>query len=99
MHGRLLALLSLVVFAGTVQAQSPAPLMFASALSDWKTGPDGVARMNLVGDSTSPASLATFRLRFPASAGDSTRATVHFHLGTEHILVLKGRWWWAWVIA
>src|SRR5262245_54306216 len=67
------------------------PLFLASAFSDWKTGPDGVARMNLVGDSTSPTGLSAFRLRYPAGVGkDSTKALVHFHMGTEHVLVLKG---------
>src|SRR5437899_852274 len=67
------------------------PLFLASAFADWKTGPDGVARMNLVGDSTSPTGLRAFRLRYPANIGnDSTRAAVHFHMGTQHILVLRG---------
>jgi quercetin dioxygenase-like cupin family protein len=79
----------LLVIAALQQAPA-APIFYASAYSDWKTGPDGVARMNLVGtDSTSPAGLSTFRLRYPASR-DSTRATVHYHFGTQHILVLKG---------
>jgi quercetin dioxygenase-like cupin family protein len=78
-----------------LQAQSApkdAPARFlASAFADWKTGPDGVARMNLVGDSTSPTGLSAFRLRYPANVGkDSSKAVVHFHMGTEHILVLKG---------
>src|SRR5438105_695102 len=86
-------LLGLIVLLASVATSASAqqPLMYASAISDWKTGPDGVARMNLVGDSTSPTGLATFRLRYPAGVGkDSSKAVVHFHLGTEHILVLKG---------
>ena len=67
------------------------PRFLASAFSDWKTGPDGVARMNLVGDSASPTGLSAFRLRYHAGVGsDSSKAVVHFHMGTEHILVLKG---------
>src|SRR5690242_11813175 len=73
--------------AQSVPKDAPARYL-ASAFSDWKTGPDGVARMNLVGDSLSPTGLAAFRLRYPGN--DSARATVHFHMGTEHILVLKG---------
>src|SRR5689334_15971694 len=77
--------------AARAQATRPdAPASYlASAFSDWKTGSDGVARMNLVGDSTNPTGLSTFRLRYPANY-DSTKAQVHFHMGTEHILVLKG---------
>jgi quercetin dioxygenase-like cupin family protein len=65
--------------------------MYASAVSDWITGPDGVARMNLVGDSNSITGLSTFRLRYPAGVKkDSSKAVIQFHLGTEHVLVLKG---------
>jgi quercetin dioxygenase-like cupin family protein len=65
--------------------------MYASAVTDWVTGPDGVARMNLVGDSNSVTGLSTFRLRYPAGvAKDSSNAAIQFHLGTEHVLVLKG---------
>jgi quercetin dioxygenase-like cupin family protein len=65
--------------------------MYASAITDWVTGPDGVARMNLVGDSDSITGLSTFRLRYGARvAKDSSKAVVQFHLGTEHVLVLKG---------
>lgn len=65
--------------------------MYASAVSDWVTGRDGVARMNLVGDSDSVTGLSTFRLRYAAGvAKDSSKAVVQFHLGTEHVLVLKG---------
>lgn len=85
---------ALVLFyplAALAQSVPAAPSYLASAFSDWKTGPDGVARMNLVGDSTSPTGLGAFRLRYPAKVGsDSSKAAVHFHMGTEHILVLKG---------
>lgn len=64
--------------------------MYASAVSGWHTGADGSARMNLVGDSTMVTGLSTFRLRYPVGAGDSTRARVQCHLGTEHIFVLRG---------
>ena len=86
----LLCSMILAVHAGVSYAQA-GPLFVASAFSDWKTGPDGVARMNLVGDSTSPTGLSAFRLRYPAGVGsDSSKAVVHFHMGTEQILVLKG---------
>jgi quercetin dioxygenase-like cupin family protein len=50
-----------------------------------------VARMNLVGDSTAPTGLSAFRLRYAANVGkDSSKALVHFHMGTQHILVLRG---------
>ncbi len=77
---------------GAQAARPDAPTGFiASAFVDWKTGPDGVQRMNLVGDSTSPTGLSAFRLRYPANVGkDSTAALVHFHMGTQQILVLKG---------
>ena len=86
----LLLALPLTVRAQSAPANAPARFL-ASAFSDWKTGPDGVARMNLVGDSTSPTGLSAFRLRYPANIGnDSSKAAIHFHMGTEHILVLKG---------
>lgn len=73
------------------RGQPGEPRMYASAVSDWVTGPDGVARMNLVGDSNAVTGLSTFRLRYPAGvAKDSSKAVVQFHLGTEHVLVLKG---------
>jgi quercetin dioxygenase-like cupin family protein len=83
----------LLLYPAVMRAQAARPdapaSYLASAFSDWKTGSDGVARMNLVGDSTNATGLSTFRLRYPANY-DSTKATVHFHMGTEHILVLKG---------
>src|SRR5215471_3536878 len=95
MQRPLLAIMALATLTTAGLPQSPPPLdasasYLASAFSDWKTGRDGVARMNLVGDSTNPTGLSAFRLRYSASAGDSTKAQVHFHMGTEHILVLKG---------
>src|SRR5216117_3302378 len=91
----LLCSIALAARTLSVQAQAPTPgngpsLMYASALSAWHTGPDGIARMNLVGDSTSPTGLSTFRLLYPGKGGDSIKATVHFHMGTEHIIVLRG---------
>ena len=78
--------------AQTASVPTDAPAGFiASAFSDWKAGRDGVQRMNLVGDSISPTGLSAFRLRFPANVGkDSSKAEVHFHLGTQYVLVLKG---------
>src|ERR1041384_2438814 len=84
----------LLALASPAAAQAPGrdqPLMFASAVSDWHTGTDGLQRMNLVGDSSAATGVSVFRLRYPAGVGkDSSKATVHFHLATEHVLVLKG---------
>ncbi len=85
----------LFALASAAGAQGREPIgqahMYASAISGWITGPDGVARMNLVGDSNSVTGLSTFRLRYPAGvAKDSSKAVVQFHLGTEHLLILKG---------
>src|SRR2546428_10889303 len=78
-----------------LQAQQPArgtPAMAASGLTEWRTNPDGVARMNLVGrEPASPTEFVAFRERYPATfMADSTRITVHQHISTQHILVLRG---------
>jgi len=90
----LVAAALVLAFPTIARAQSapalPGPSYLASAFSDWKTGPDGVARMNLVGDSVSPTGLSAFRLRYPAGVGsDSTKAAVHFHMGTQHLTVIR----------
>ena len=89
----LLAMVLLLLGSGAA-AQSPdgnQPRFYASAVSPWHRGPDGVERMNLVGDSISPTAVNAFRLRYPAGVGkDSSKASIHFHFGTEHVLVLKG---------
>jgi quercetin dioxygenase-like cupin family protein len=78
------------LFAQTPQA-AQAPQFLASALWEWRSTGDGLLKMNLVGgDSPSPTELATYRRRFPAGAFDSTKATVHYHLATIHVIVLKG---------
>jgi hypothetical protein len=69
------------------------PMNFlASAMSPWRTGPDGVARMNLVGRADpSPTEFVAYRERYPATyLGDSTKVAVHRNVGTAHILVLHG---------
>jgi hypothetical protein len=73
-------------------AQSGPTNFLASGLSPWRTGPDGVARMNLVGRTDpSPTELVAYRERYPAAyLGDSTKVTVHRNVGTAHILVLHG---------
>ena len=73
------------------------PMRFlASELSPWRTGPSGVARMNLVGHSPPYATeVRVYRERYPATfLGDSTKAPVHRTVGTAYILVLTdpGRW-------
>ena len=51
----------------------------ASGLSPWRTGPSGVARMNLVGRTNPSATeVQVYRERYPATfLGDSTKATAH----------------------
>jgi hypothetical protein len=69
------------------------PVRFlASQLSPWRTGPTGVARMDLVGGPKASATQVTvYRERYPATyIGDSTKATVHRNVGTAYILVLDG---------
>src|SRR3954470_23774905 len=92
MRSLTLSLFLAVSSASASVAQAPAPAAFsASALSEWRTGTDGVMRMNLVGDSTAPTGVNVFRKRFPAGvAKDSSKARVHFHMATMHVLVLRG---------
>jgi hypothetical protein len=61
-------------------------------LSPWRTGPTGVARMNLVGHpKPSATEVVVYRERYPAKyLGDSTKATVQRDVGTAFVLVLKG---------
>jgi hypothetical protein len=69
------------------------PMAFlASGLSEWRSGPNGVARMNLVGRADpSPTEFVAYRERYPGTyLGDSTKVTVHRNVGTAHILVLHG---------
>lgn len=69
------------------------PMRFlASELSPWRTGPSGVARMNLVGHSPPYATeVRVYRERYPATfLGDSTKAPVHRSVGTAYVLVLHG---------
>ena len=64
----------------------------AGQLSPWRTGPTGVARMNLVGGPKASATdVLVYRERYPATyLGDSTKASVHRNVGTAYILVLHG---------
>src|SRR5208283_5129325 len=78
----------------SVACQGPGgPMRFlASQLSPWRTGPTGVARMNLVGGPNASATqVVVYRERYPATfLGDSTKATVHRNVGTAYIIVLQG---------
>jgi quercetin dioxygenase-like cupin family protein len=65
----------------------PAPTVPAG-LADWHPmGTNGASMMRLVGG-TSPTELTAFRVRYPA--GFKVDSGVHYHLGTEHVTVLKG---------
>jgi quercetin dioxygenase-like cupin family protein len=59
----------------------------ANGLTEWRTVSDGVERMDLV-VSDSPTELKAFRIRY--RAGLPTDSGAHYHLGTEHVVVLKG---------
>jgi hypothetical protein len=78
----------------SVACKGPAgPMRFlASQLSPWRTGPTGVARMNLVGGPNASATqVVVYRERYPATfLGDSTKATVHRNVGSAYVLVLNG---------
>jgi len=64
----------------------------ANDVTPWRTGPDGVTRMNLVGRSNPSATeVQVYRERYPATfLGDSTKATVYRNVGTAYIIVLEG---------
>ena len=69
------------------------PMRFlASGLSPWRTGPNGVGRMNLVGrPNPSATEVQVYRERYPATyLGDSTKATAHRNVGTAYVVVLHG---------
>jgi quercetin dioxygenase-like cupin family protein len=60
----------------------------AAGLAEWRSmGPSGMEMMRLVG-TDSPTEMAAFRVRYPA--GFKIDSGVHYHLGTEHVVVLKG---------
>jgi hypothetical protein len=69
------------------------PMRFlASGLSSWRTGPGGVARMNLVGHAHPlPTEVVAYRERYPATyLADSSKATVHRNVGSAYIQVMQG---------
>jgi quercetin dioxygenase-like cupin family protein len=72
---------------GGASPRQDAPPGPASGLLEWRAGANGVARMNLVGGD-SPTELTAFRIRYPAGFANDRGA--HFHVWTEHIIVMKG---------
>ena len=59
----------------------------ANGLKEWRAQANGGWIMPLAGGK-STTDLTTFRIRYPATfKGDSTP---HYHLGTEHFIILKG---------
>jgi hypothetical protein len=53
----------------------------------WQIKAEGVAKMPLAGG-LSTTDLTTFRMYYPATL--KVDRTPHYHLGTEHVIVLKG---------
>jgi hypothetical protein len=88
------AAMPLAAQADSVACKGPGgPMRFlASGLSPWRTGPTGVARMNLVGHPhPSATQVVVYRERYPAKfLADSTKAAVHRNVGTAYIMVLHG---------
>ena len=78
--------LAALALSAQAQAQPPhdAP---ANGLKEWRVGSNGVAVMPLAGGK-SATDLTTFRIRYPA--GFKADSTAHYHLGTEHVIILKG---------
>jgi mannose-6-phosphate isomerase-like protein (cupin superfamily) len=72
------------VFAATAE-QPPAPV--ETGLKPWVVRPSGVARMMLAGG-LSTTDMTTFRMYYPSTF--KVASGVHFHAGTEHVIVLKG---------
>jgi len=69
------------------EAQLPERYVPTAGLKEWRVSPSGVGQMDLVvGDS--PTAMRAFRTRFPANFPTDTGA--HYHLGTEHIVILRG---------
>lgn len=88
----LLVVVALVLLPGlldvAVNSQSAeAPPGPANGLSEWRPLKNGVARMDLVGGD-SPTELKAFRIRYPADFKNDRGA--HYHLWTEHVVVLQG---------
>jgi mannose-6-phosphate isomerase-like protein (cupin superfamily) len=58
-------------------------------LGDWRPMGNGGYIMRLVGSTPpSPTELTAFRVRYPANF--KADSGVHYHLGTEHVVMLKG---------
>jgi len=80
-------LLASCVLTAPVAAQPSGGYVPTTGLKEWRVSPSGVARMELVG-SESPTAMKAFRTRFPTGFQSDTGA--HYHLGTEHIVILRG---------
>ena len=81
-----------VVLTVRAEAQQGARYEPTAGLKEWRVSPSGAARMDLVtGDS--PTSMNAFRIRYPA--GMPTDTGSHYHLGTEHIVILRGTLYFA----
>ena len=80
-------LLMSCVLALPLAAQPSTEYVPTTGLREWRVSPSGVARMELIGGD-SPTAMKAFRIRFPAGFQSDTGA--HYHLGTEHIVILKG---------
>ena len=81
MRLRLMLTALLLATSSRVHAQSPA------GLGEWRTLPNGSQILRLAGGK-SPTELTTFRIRYPTTF--QFDSTPHYHLGTEHVIVLKG---------
>ena len=81
-----------VVIAFRAEAQQGARYEPTAGLKEWRVSPSGAAQMDLVtGDS--PTAMKAFRIRYPAGLATDTGS--HYHLGTEHIVILKGTLYFA----
>ena len=80
-------LLASCLLTSPAQAQASGGYVPTTGLREWRVSPSGVARMELVGGD-SPTAMKAFRIRFLAGFQSDTGA--HYHLGTEHIVILKG---------
>jgi len=75
--------------AALAQTRDPQTASPAIGLGEWKPlGKNGAEIMRLVGTGTNPTELTAFRVRYPA--GFKTDSQPHYHLGTEHVVILKG---------
>jgi mannose-6-phosphate isomerase-like protein (cupin superfamily) len=59
----------------------------AAGLKPWKIRPNGIASMPLAGG-LSTTDMTTFRMFYPANL--KFDRTPHYHLDTEHVIVLSG---------